>query len=139
MNIKRIILGGFAAGLVMNVLDYVNNELIFGSAWAEAYGKLGLPGDNPGIPVFWSSFDFILGILLAFLYAAMRPRFGAGPRTGVLAGLFVWFLVHLTLASHMVDGVFPVKLLLGTGALELISEVTGGLIAGLLYFEGQKA
>ena len=30
--------------------------------------------------------DFIYGIGLLWVYAAIRPRFGAGPKTGVIAG-----------------------------------------------------
>lgn len=138
MNAKRIVLAGLAAGLVMNVLDFVNNALIFGGAWGEAYKALGLPGMNPGIPAFWIAFDFALGIVLAFLYASMRPRWGAGPRTALIAGSLAWFLIHLTLASHMIDGVFPVKILLGTGALELLSELAGALVAGRLYVESRS-
>lgn len=138
MNAKRIVLGGLAAGLVMNALDFVNNGLLFGAAWEVAYRHLGLSATNPGIPAFWIAFDFVLGILLGFLYAAMRPRFGAGPRTGALAGGFAWLLIHLTLASHLFDGVFPVRVLLGTAALELISEIAGGLIVGKLYSEGAQ-
>jgi len=139
MNAKRIVLAGLAAGLVMNVLDFVNNALIFGEAWGEAYKALGLSAENLGIPAFWIAFDFVLGVVLAFLYASLRPRWGAGPRTALIAGALAWFLIHLTLASHMIDGVYPVRVLLGTGGLELISELAGALVAGRLYVESTAA
>jgi hypothetical protein len=38
---------------------------------------------------------FVLGIVSVWLYAAIRPRYGAGPRTAVVAGLAVWVMAHL--------------------------------------------
>jgi len=37
--------------------------------------------------------DFVSGIALVWVYAAIRPRFGAGAKTGVIAGLAVWFFI----------------------------------------------
>jgi hypothetical protein len=34
-----------------------------------------------------------LGTLMTFWYAAIRPRFGPGPITAVIAGLAVWLVV----------------------------------------------
>ena len=36
-----------------------------------------------------------LGIAAVWLYAAIRPRYGAGPRTAVIAGLAVWVMADL--------------------------------------------
>lgn len=135
MNTKRIILGGLAAGLVMNVLDFVTNVVLYGEQWRDIYRALGLPTENPAVPAFWISFDFFSGLLIAFLYAAMRPRFGAGPRAALVAALVVTGVCHLTLFSHIADGVFPAVLLLKCGALELVSAILGGLVAGRLYRE----
>jgi hypothetical protein len=38
---------------------------------------------------------FVLGIASVWLYAAIIPRFGAGVRTAVIAGLAVWVIAHL--------------------------------------------
>jgi hypothetical protein len=135
MNWKRILLAGLVAGLVLDVLDAVTNAVVFGSSWAAAYKALGLPGENIGIPIFWMTFDLFAGFLIAWLYAAMRPRFGPGPRTAIYAALVEWSLVHFTLYSHLVDGVFPARALLGTSACELVSALVAGLIAGKLYTE----
>ncbi|HEY8091724.1 MAG TPA: hypothetical protein VIF09_27860 [Polyangiaceae bacterium] len=135
MNVRRILLGGLAAGLAMNLLDFVTNAILFKKAWADAYAALHLAPSDAAVGGFWTAFDLLAGILIAFLYAAMRPRFGAGVRTAVIAGGVEWLLVHMTLGSHFVDGVFPAGALLGTGALELVSAVLGGVVAGKLYVE----
>ena len=35
---------------------------------------------------------FVTGFVLIWLYAAIRPRFGPGPRTAVIAGLTLWLI-----------------------------------------------
>jgi hypothetical protein len=134
VNRKRIFLAGLVSGLVMNVLDFITNVPLFGARWSAAYKVLGL-AESPAIPVFWISFDFINGILIAFMYAAMRPRFGPGPKTALIAAGLAWGFVHLALFSHLADGVFPADVLLCCAALELVSASVGGLLAGYLYRE----
>jgi hypothetical protein len=135
MNAKRIVLGGLAAGLLMDVLDGVTNGVVFGAKWDAAYTALGLPTANPAIPAFWVTFDLFAGVLIAWLYAAMRPRFGPGAKTAIYAALVEWVLMHLTLYSHLADHVFPATVLLGTSACALVSAIGGGLLAGKLYAE----
>jgi hypothetical protein len=94
INVKGVIVGGLIAGLVLNVIDF----LVYGiwlapdmAAAMQAAGKR--PIDNL-IPLF-VVLDFIYGIALVQLYAAIRPRYGAGPGTAVKAGIFVWVLIGL--------------------------------------------
>jgi hypothetical protein len=138
MNTKRILLAGLVAGLVLGILDAITNGVIFGASWAAAYKALGLPAENIGVPVFWISFDFFAGRLIAWLYAAMRPRFGPGPRTAIYAALVEWLMLHLTMYSHIVDGVFPATVLIGTSIGELVSAIAAGLVAGALYRETER-
>ena len=48
-----------------------------------------------------------MDIALVWRYAAIRPRFGAGPRTAAIAGLYFWSLVSLVWTSLFVLGIFP--------------------------------
>ncbi len=136
MNGKRIVLGGLAAGLVMAVLDAVTNAVLFKRDWADAYAALHLTPSNGALGGFWITVDLVCGMLIAFLYAAMRPRLGARPRTGLVAAVMVWLPLHMALWSHFVDGVFPPRALIGTGALELVSASIAGFVAGAIYAEG---
>src|SRR5688500_15103729 len=90
---QRLVLGGLAAGVVLNIIDFFSSGVIFASrmqADANAF-KPGL-GDQMaamggGQIAVYVFFDFVIGFLLVWTYAAMRPRFGPGPRTAVYAGL----------------------------------------------------
>jgi hypothetical protein len=53
--------------------------------------KGGGPAVQSLIPLF-VILDFIYGIVLVYLYAAIRPRFGAGPSTAVQAGILMWLI-----------------------------------------------
>src|ERR1700756_2720951 len=94
INWSRVLVGGLVAGVVLNVVDY----LVFGvwlmKDFAAAMQALGKQGAMGGGMIGWFVFlDFIYGITMVWLYAAIRPRFGAGAKTGVIAGLAVWFLI----------------------------------------------
>src|SRR6185503_14982122 len=91
MNIKKVVIGGIVAGVVMNVIDFVTNTYIFGArmkAEADAF-KPGLSDQMMGgsAIVSYIVMDFVLGIALVWTYAAIRPRFGPGLRTATFAAL----------------------------------------------------
>jgi hypothetical protein len=95
MNTGRIIGAGLLAGLVLNIGEYVLNGIILAPQWKAAMAELGqedLSGGDIGVLVF---FTFLTGFALVWLYAAMRPRFGAGFKTAVIAGFFVWLFVGI--------------------------------------------
>ena len=48
-----------------------------------------------------------MGVALVWRYAAIRPRFGAGPRTAAIAGLYFWSPGSLVWTSFFVLGIFP--------------------------------
>jgi len=95
INMQKVLIGGLIAGVVLNVVDSVMFGVVLKTQMAAAMQALGKPAmTNAQIP--WFVFlDFVGGIAIVWLYAAMRPRFGAGPGTAVKAGLAAWFLGSL--------------------------------------------
>ncbi len=91
INTGRVILGGLVAGLVFNVLEFLLNGLILGGQWASTMEQYNMPMPGAGFYVWIILWAFVAGLLLVWLYAGLRPRFGAGPKTAILAGLAVWF------------------------------------------------
>jgi uncharacterized membrane protein YcfT len=94
INLKGVIVGGLVAGLVLNVVDYVFWGVIYAKDFEAALQAIGRPPSDSLIPL-WVVLDFLYGIALVYLYAAIRPRFGAGPGTAVRAGLIVWVVAAL--------------------------------------------
>ena len=89
----RVLLGGVVAGLVMMVLTFLDNSLLLMPRMTRLMDdhKL-LPTPRlPFLPL-WLLILLLLGIALVWLYAAVRPRLGPGPRTALLVGLVVGLL-----------------------------------------------
>ncbi len=85
INWGRVFLGGLLAGLVINIFEYVTNGVVLAADWDAAMRALGRHLPMSAIAVFVVG-GFISGIAAIWLYAAARPRFGAGPKTAVLTG-----------------------------------------------------
>jgi hypothetical protein len=80
--------------------------------------------------IFYILLGFAYGIMATWLYAAIRPRFGAGATTAFYAGLGVWSLGYfLPLAMWMPMGLFPANLLatvMVIGLLEILIATEAG-------------
>ena len=91
----RVVLGGLLAGVIVFVSTaariLVLREQIVG--FIESHGLQGL-GQTEGF-VFLAVYSAALGILIVWLYAALRPRFGAGSTTAILGGMFYWISIDL--------------------------------------------
>ena len=92
INMRKVIIGGLVAGVVLNVVDTVLYGVVLKDDMAAAMTAMNRPAmTNAQIP--WFVFlDFVAGVFLVWLYAAMRPRFGAGPGTAAKVGVAACFI-----------------------------------------------
>jgi hypothetical protein len=141
VNWGRVILGALLAGIVINVVEFILNGVVLAKDWAAAMAALGIPpvaGSQIAVFFVWSFilWGFIIGIVTGWLYAAIRPLYGAGPKTALCAGLFVWILGYLlTSVTPFFLNLFPRRILaidLGVGLLEVL---LASLVAAWLYRE----
>jgi hypothetical protein len=83
---------------VGNVLGFAAWGLFLKPNLSAALLALGHPmQETVGTTVLMVVLSFLMGILEIWLYAAIRPRYGAGPVTAALAGV----------AAGLLMGVFP--------------------------------
>jgi hypothetical protein len=96
INLQRAILGGLVAGVVLNIGEFLLNSVVLGPQMREYMARHNLPAD-PGTNflVVAVLLTFVLGIVIVWIYAAMRPRLGPGPKTAICAGLLAWFCIYL--------------------------------------------
>jgi len=137
INWGRVILGGLAAGIVINLSEWLLNGVVLKEQWAESMKALGKSGEVTANQIIvWNIWGFLLGIGLVWLYAAIRPRFGPGAGTAVKAGLAVWFFAHFlwTLGSWNM-GLFPQNALMIGVAWELVQSILAAVVGGWLYKE----
>ena len=95
INLKRVLLGGLAVGLVLNVSESILNMVVLAKANEAVLKNLNLPPISGAAIGFYVAWGFVQGLVTVWLYAAMRPRLGPGPRTAVVAGLLVWLLAYV--------------------------------------------
>ena len=92
MNYGRVILGGLLAGLVLNIGEFLFNGVIFAGQMREWALSHNLPAEpSPTFFVVATILTFLLGIVMVWLYALIRPRLGPGPKTAVVVALLMWF------------------------------------------------
>ena len=136
INMGRVILGGLVAGLVINIGEFILNMPILGSQWTEALKALNKPSLESQPPTFFVILSFALGIFAVWIYAAIRPRFGAGPLTAISAGLMVWaFSILYPMAASLPLDIFPRRLLAIATAWELFEIPLATLAGAWLYRE----
>lgn len=140
INMARVILGGLVAGLVMNASEAFLHAGVLGADGAkllEDWKRLGLEPDFRFSLPWLFGITFVLGILAVWTYAAIRPRFGAGPKTALCAGLAVWAMSYLYSAVY-VDagiGVLPPKLTWLPVAWGLVEIPVATLLGAWVYRE----
>jgi hypothetical protein len=105
MNTKKVLIGGFVAAVVMNVIDWlVNGVLLAGRMKAESDAfKPGLSDQMmSGSSIFgYIVMDIVLAFALVWTYAAIRPRFGPGIKTASYAALLFWVLTLIFMSGYM--------------------------------------
>lgn len=137
INMMKVLVGGLIAGLVLNVIDTVLFGFVLKDQMAAAMASINRPAmTNAQIP--WFVFlDFVAGIFLVWLYAAIRPRFGAGPATAAKAGLAAWFLGNLLVTMFMwPQHLMSTNLTIITMVAALIEWPLACVIGAKFYTEG---
>jgi hypothetical protein len=137
INTKHVLLGGVAAAVVLNACDWVVNNYVLDDHWrhlGQTHNVDMFLMNGTSALVTFIGVDCALGFLLAWLYAAIRPRLGPGPSTAVIAAFVVYGVAALQMATY--GGWFiPWDLFIRSSALSLVSFTAAGLAAGWVYKE----
>ena len=94
MNRSRIITGGLLAGLVYCLGGFTLGSLILVDELAEAAARFDVPELGAGGFATHIALRLLFGFLTVWLYAAVRPRLGAGPATGQVVAIVIWLLSY---------------------------------------------
>jgi len=142
INLGRVVAGGLVAGVVANAIDFVTNTYVLASdiaAWAPTRNlDAGAMNSGP-VAATWIVVDFIMGLLLVTTYAAMRPRFGAGPKTAIFAGLALWVAVTAVLFGFTQMGVFSMAIFVKGSIAALVNTLVASVVGAAVYKEGVPA
>lgn len=137
INWGRVIAGGLIAGLVLNVVDWLTYGVFLKPDLAAAMTAMGRPAGamDQAVPIF-VLVDFLYGIGLVWLYAAIRPRYGAGPKTAVIAGIALWVYIGLLHAiAEAPMAMMPQRVMMIGTIVALISLPVAGAVGASMYKE----
>ena len=136
INFGRVLLGGLVAGLILNIGEYLLNDKVLATEMAEFFRRCGFPKPGANFIVIAVIITFVLGIVIVLGYAAIRPRFGPGPRTAIIAGLFAWFgVVVYGSVIFLGLGMTPANVFAIVLAWELVEYLLATLVGAWLYKE----
>jgi len=139
INVGRVIAGGLLAGLVINIGETILNLFVVAAPMADALKARNLPAVGGGAIGVFVLLCFGLGIALIWLYAAIRPRYGAGPGTAIRAAAAVWWFAFVfPQIGNIMMGFFP------AGVTTLVTvwglaEVILAALAGARVYQEQPA
>jgi len=127
MNWSRVLLCGLLAGIVWIILGSIVTALLGRDFAALPHNRLGTP--TPGFILLNIVMDVLEGISILWLYAAIRPRFGPGAKTAIIAAFAWWVIVSLGDATWCSFGFFPastvVPLMVGTLPALVLATIIG--------------
>lgn len=136
INVVRVILGGLLAGLVIDVSQSVLNLVVIADSMELAMREFNMAPPGGSTIAVYMVVGFLLGIVTIWIYAAIRPRFGPGPKAAVLAGFVVWLLAYLWRFLDVgLAGLFDPGLLVLPAVWGLVEIVVAALAGAWLYQE----
>ena len=133
INWSRVIVGGIVAGVVFTVLSSISTWFV-GADFNSATGNKIL-SPSPSLATFLLIMNLAGGVWAMWLYAAIRPRYGAGPRTAALVGFSWWIVISLSDATWGSFGFVTWKSLWPLMAVTLPEFIVAALIGAWLYKE----
>jgi hypothetical protein len=143
INTSRVAIGGIVAGIAMMAVDFGVQKFLLGArsmaemnAYKAGSADVMMAGNNA---IIYPLLDIILGIVLVWLYAAIRPRFGPGPRTAIYAAIAVWIVTGVAYYGYLSMGMMSSGLWLEYSIVGLVNLIIGASIGGAIYTENATA
>jgi hypothetical protein len=137
MNRTRIVIGGVVAGVIINLFEF-GVEPLMGTAMEDWLHSLGLTPPTETAMLGMAGLSFATGLSAVWLYAALRPRFGAGLRTALLTSVVMWVLTcmipNFALAAL---GILTGRLLWLSTWVPMIEMALATVAGAWVYREGE--
>jgi hypothetical protein len=129
----RLLLAGLAAGFIMNAGEAALHGGMLAEAAKSAYAALNRTAvENPLHLLSLIALTFAQGVVIVWLYSAVRSRFATRFKAAACVGLTAWFLSSVYAAVYLhagFPGIFPGELVWSPVAWQLI-EIPLATLAG---------
>jgi hypothetical protein len=135
INWSRIFLGGLVAGIVIDIVEIAANNLLASDLTA-TLKVIGRQPPSGAVIASFSVLGLVTGITSVWIYAAIRPRYGAGARTAAIAAMGVWVIGYaLPYAYNVAHGVLPFRLSVVLGLVGLVEIIVACIAGAAVYKE----
>ncbi len=141
INMSRVLLGGLVAGLIIDVGEGLLNAVVLAEDWRAAMQALNKPSEMSGSTIaLFNVLGIVFGVFILWLYAAIRPRYGAGVRTALCAAGAFWFACYLIPSVFQLAlDLFPSRMIGIALVWGLVELLIAGVAGAALYKEGEAA
>lgn len=137
MNHARVLIGGLVAGVILNLGEFLLNGVVLAKQMDDVFfRKCGLAMPGTSAMVILVVITFVLGIFIVYVYAAIRPRCGPGPKTAIWAAVIAWFGVYFYCCIvYWALGLLPTNLMIISIVWGFVEYALAGLAGAWLYRE----
>jgi hypothetical protein len=139
INTGKVVVGGLVAGVIMNVSGFVMQGMVLGkrmmaemAAVAPSLGNMQPGGGEIAGRVLT---QFVVGIMLVWMYAAMRPRFGPGPKTAMISAFIVWLFGFLFYLDWLYTGMMTPMTYALVSLVMVVTLAIAAWVGCMLYKE----
>lgn len=136
INTNRLLVGGVVVGVLLWFLEAAAS-MIYLDDMRMALQAHSLVLQMKSSTWLASLAGFLMfGLTLVFMYVAMRPRFGPGPKTAIIAAVTLWLGGYVTsLIGYDQIALYPRSLLYLWGVVGLLQLIIGSLVGAWIYRE----
>ena len=134
INWKRVFICGVVTGVIWTIHSAISNWYV-GADFNEAVPGNKIFAPTADLATFLFAVNLAGGIWVMWLYAAVRPRYGAGAKTAAVAGFSWWVISTLADATWGAFRLVPVKALLPLSAVSLPEMIVATIVGAWLYSE----
>ena len=137
INWTRVIIGGVVAAVILFVAGFIIHGAILGADWMawQNAGHMPLALSHGEAMVIWIILSLVNGITGVWIYAGIRPRYGAGATTALIAGFMLWLAGGLAAAlAQYALGNVPHKIVWVGAICGLIANLIA-IVAGAYFYK----
>lgn len=139
INTGKVVVGGLVAGLIMNVSGFVVQGMMLGPRMMAEMAAVAptLATRQPGGGEIAGRVltQFVVGIMLVWMYAAMRPRFGPGPKTAMISAFIVWIFGFLFYLDWLYAGMMTATTYAIVSVVMIVTLAVASWVGCMLYKE----
>lgn len=136
LNWGRLLLSGLIAGVILWLLEGAASLLYLADMQAAMTAHNLSMEMGAATWILSICVSLLTGVGLVWLYASILPRYGAGLKTAVVAGVALWLVAYVpSLLGYGMMGLFPNGMLALWALIGLVELVVAAAVGSRVYRE----